>query len=61
MTKMCRTRILNELVRTVEGRDRTDRDEEMRQDKTARFEMDASDGRDTPAEASSEDVQMDEE
>ena len=48
--EMCRTGILNEIMRIVEGQGRIDRDEEMRQDKRARVEMDAGDGHDKPAE-----------
>ena len=55
---MCRTRKLNELATTAEGRDRLDRDGEMRQDKRARDEMDAGDGHDTSAEAWFEDEQL---
>ena len=49
--EMCRTRRLNDIMRIAEGRHRIDRDEEMRQDKRARVEMDAGDGHDKPVEA----------
>ena len=58
--EMCRTRILTERMRIAEGKDRIDRDEEMRQDKRARVEMDTDDGHNKPAEAKNEDEQMDE-
>ena len=48
-------------MKTSEGTDRIDKDEEMRQDKRARVEMDASDSHEKPAEARHEDVQMGEE
>ena len=57
---LSRTRILNELMRTAEGKDRFDRDEEIRKGKRARVEMDVSDGHDKPAEAKGEDDQMEE-
>ena len=38
-----RTRILNELMKTANGKNRIDKDEEMRQDKRARIDMDAGD------------------
>ena len=51
----------NELNRTAKGKDRIDRDEEMRQDKRARVvEMDTGDGFDKPAEAKNEDEQLEE-
>ena len=58
--EMCRTRMLNELMKTVDGKDRIDKDEEMRQDKRARVNMVAGDGHDRPAEAKNEDEQMEE-
>ena len=58
--EMCRTRISDELMRTAEGRDRTDRDEEMGQDKRAHVKMDVAEGHDTPAMAKNEDEQMEE-
>ena len=42
---------MNELMRTAEGRDRNDSDEEMRQDKRARVEMDVGDGHDKQRQA----------
>ena len=47
-------------MRTAEGKDRIDREEEMRQGKRAHVEMDAADGHDKQAEANSEDEQMEE-
>ena len=44
--------------RTAKGKDRIDRDEEMKQDKRARVEMDTGDGFDKPAEAKNEDEQV---
>ena len=58
--EMWRTRTLNELMRTAEGKDRNERAEEMRQDKRARAEMDAGDGHDKPAEAKNEDEHTEE-
>ena len=58
--EMCRTRILSELTRTAQGKDRTDRDEDMRQDKRARVEMHTGDGHDKPAETKKEDQQTEE-
>ena len=52
--------MLNELMRTAEGKDRIDRDEDMRQDKRARVEMDTGDGHHKPAEAKNEDEQIEE-
>ena len=44
--EMCRTRTLNELMKTAEGKERIVTDGGMKQDNRARVEMDASDSQD---------------
>ena len=51
---MCRTQTLNELMKTAEGNDRSDKDEEMRQDKRASIEMDTGTDHDKPTETRNE-------